>query len=78
MSKSGTLLVNSIYSSCYAELNSHWLAHLAMSPLRLYNSFNKYFLSTTTTTTSDSLNGINGYASILYDLTSCLIPSLFI
>jgi hypothetical protein len=76
MSTSGTLLVNSIYSSCYAEINTHWLAHLAMSPLRFIYSSNK-FISSSITTPIASSNGINSYASILYDFTSYLIPSLF-
>jgi hypothetical protein len=72
MSTSGTLLVNPVYSSCYAEINTHWLAHLAMSPLRFIYSLNKLIISRP----KASSNGINYYASILYDFTSYLIPSL--
>ncbi len=39
----GTMLVNDILISCYALIESHSLAHLVMSPIRLIYSFNKLY-----------------------------------
>lgn len=36
LTEQGTLLVDGIFTSCYAEIRSHRLAHFAMTPLRLW------------------------------------------
>lgn len=36
LSFSGTLIVNGFFVSCYADIESHDLAHKGMFPLRLY------------------------------------------
>ena len=45
LTTAGTILVEGILVSCYAIVDSHWLAHLAMSPIRwLYALNSKQFL----------------------------------
>ena len=40
--ESGQLLVDGIHASCYAGINSHFLAHLALQPLVYWHKFSKY------------------------------------
>ena len=40
--ESGQLLVDGIHASCYADVNSHMLAHLALKPLIYWYKFSKY------------------------------------
>ena len=82
----GTILVNDILISCYALIESHSLAHLAMSPIRIIYSFNKLYqnlLPTNNNNNSSSYygeimkinkqsNGIHWYPELLYFITSKL------
>jgi hypothetical protein len=40
--ESGKLLVDGIHASCYADINSHMLAHLALKPFIYWYKFSKY------------------------------------
>ena len=73
LTQHGTILVNDILVSCYSEINSHWLAHLAMKPVSMWYQITKYI---GTDESADS-EGLNSYASILYDVSSKVMPSLF-
>lgn len=39
LTKHGTLLVNGLWCSCYAEVSSHDIAHFSMKPIRLLPIF---------------------------------------
>jgi hedgehog len=83
----GTILVNDILISCYALIESHSLAHLVMSPIRIIYSFNKLYQNLLPTNNSSSSsssyygeimrinkqsNGIHWYPELLYFITSKL------
>jgi hypothetical protein len=80
----GTMLVNDILISCYALIESHSLAHLVMSPIRLIYSFNKLYQNLLPTNNNSSSyygeimrinkqsNGIHWYPELLYFISSKL------
>ena len=74
LTESGTILVNDIHSSCYAEINSHWIADLAMKPIKVWYKLSKYF-GITESTSSD--NGLSFYSAVLQQFTANVLPSLF-
>ena len=43
LTNEGTILVNNIDASCYAEINSHTLADWSMFPMKLWYKLTKYF-----------------------------------
>lgn len=80
MTRHGSMLVNGVYASCYAHWNSHEVAHLVMTPLRLWYDFSHFMTASSTkmsksnqrTETSfvgqDNLHGIHIYANLLLKL----------
>lgn len=75
LTESGTILVNDVHSSCYAEINSHWIADLAMKPIKVWYKLSKYFGMTESETNSD--NGLSFYSTVLQRFTENVLPSLF-
>ena len=75
LTDSGTILVNQIDSSCYAETNSHRLADLAMLPLKMWHRVSKY-VNNLERTNADRVD-VGRYESLLYYLVSQLAPSVF-
>ena len=74
LTQEGTILVNDILVSCYAEVNSHWLAHMVMKPVNIWYQISKYIgLSETA-----NRDGLHSYASFLFDLSATFLPSLFV
>lgn len=68
---SGTLLVNGILVSNYANIQDHNLVHNAFFPLRALHGVFGAFL------TNNYINGINWYASFLMFISERLgVPSL--
>ena len=62
----GNLVVDNIVASCYAVVDSQWVAHTAFAPLRLLNSIwpqnNKV------------IEGVHWYANSLYSLAEYVMP----
>ena len=56
LTEHGTLLVDGVFTSCYAQIRSHRVAHFALAPLRLWKS---WFPS------KEVQNGIHSYAERL-------------
>lgn len=63
---SGTIVVNGILASCYANTKNHWLAHMSMAPLRLYNHFRSFIYGKPRTRRS----GYHPYAATLQTVFS--------
>ncbi|CAF4946530.1 unnamed protein product, partial [Rotaria socialis] len=63
----GTLIVNNVAASCYATIDSHYIAHTVLAPMRWwYSLFGK----------SSSMIGVHWFPQILYEMTTYLIPSI--
>ncbi len=70
LTTAGTILVEGILVSCYAVIESHWLAHLSMSPIRwLYalnsNQFLPDYIKSIMQLNKQS-NGIHWYPHVLH------------
>ena len=71
LTTSGTIVVDGITCSCYAEFSSHRIAHLAMLPLRVYHNIKSALLASSSDEGSSDLaecnvdHGIHWYAWLL-------------
>ena len=74
LTNQGTLLVNGVHASCYAEINSHYLADVAMTPLKLWNILVNLF----DYERSKDETSINTYADAIYKLAVTMVPSIFV
>ena len=64
----GNLVVDNIVASCYAVVDSQWVAHMAFAPLRLLNSI----LPQNNNNRID--DGVHWYANSLYSLAEFVMP----
>lgn len=65
LTRHGTVVVNSVVSSCYAAVDQHWLAHWAFGPLRvLYNWGGPV---------GHQAVGIHWYSSLLHWVGTCVL-----
>lgn len=75
LTNEGTLLVNQVDTSCYAEVNSHQMGELAMAPVKLWYKLNKLFTNTIVDKGSDHDVGVNLYSKLLYKFGLTFFPS---
>ena len=68
----GTLLVNSISSSCYASIHHHYIGHMAMAPLRWLHQAKQIFGFMNTKETKT--NGIHWYPKALNNIAHMFVP----
>ncbi len=73
LSDTGTILVNNIDASCYADVNNQLIANIAMKPLVLWHKLNK--LIGIPSTKMDY--GVNAYASALNRFSLTFLPMIF-
>jgi len=84
----GTLLVDDVVASCYALVDSQSVAHYAFLPLRIWNALTSIFTGKLNDTRYSEIrqddikrnqstiqNGVHWYASMLYSLSSYMLPS---
>ena len=81
LTSSGNVVVDDVITSCYAEVTSHSLAHVAMAPLRVAYWLVRYLHLGRTETSLDSRQsgtyGIHPYASLLRSVAYYFLPELF-
>ncbi|CAM4798140.1 unnamed protein product [Rotaria magnacalcarata] len=66
----GTLIVNNVATSCYATIDSHYIAHTVLAPMRWwYSLFGK-------SNKSSEMIGVHWFPQMLYEMTAHLIPSI--
>ncbi len=72
---SGTLLVNGIVASCFANVEDHEMVQLYLSPLRWYYRLSR-FLSIDKPFGDESVDGIHYVPQMLYALVRATYPSI--
>lgn len=65
LTEQGTILVNNVYTSCYALVRSHTIGHIALTPYRWYH---RYFGQKSNINITPVLN----YASFLLNIVKNL------
>lgn len=77
LTQAGTILVNGVDSSCYAQVNSHFLADLSMAPLKIWSRLRK-LLSINNNNNNRHHVEVGAYSSALYRLASLFFSSYLI
>lgn len=77
LTREGTIVVDGIVASCYAVIDSQWIAQWSYAPFRLYASFTKLFSKNMTSSrpVSQAPVGVHWYANILYTLAQYILPN---
>jgi len=80
----GTLVVDDVIVSCYAELSSHAAAHLSLAPLRyvyhgieLVSRWLSACSSFQSSATDVPVDGVHWYATLLKQLANRVVPAQF-
>ena len=73
MTEAGTLLVNGVLSSCYANVRSHALAHWAMGVLRMYDAMVRSLWSSESV---DMVDGLHMIPRVMHTMSSIFVPFL--
>jgi hedgehog protein len=76
LTREGTIVVNSIASSCYALVNSQSLAHISFMPFRTIKTINNWFGDDTKQTSNQV--GLNWYAKTLYTVKDFVLPNNYL
>lgn len=73
----GTIVVDGIVASCYAVVDSQWIAQWSYAPFRIYASFVRFFSKSVTSARSANQVpvGVHWYASILYTIAEYVLPN---
>jgi hypothetical protein len=70
LTEEGTLIVNNVAASCYATINSHYVAHSVLAPMRWW--YGLFGISKE----SSEMIGVHWFAKMLYEMTTFLMPSI--
>lgn len=71
----GTLLVNGVLASSYANVHSHNAAHFIMAPLRFYCALRQELLSAEDPFGGQEQDGIHAVSQVMFDVAKFLAPS---
>jgi len=74
----GTLVVDDVIVSCYAEFSSHSTAHASLAPLRYFYlsaDWLSHWLSTSWRRGDADVDGVHWYAALLRRLASLVVPT---
>jgi hedgehog protein len=73
----GTIVVDGFVASCYAVVDSQWIAQWSYAPFRIYASFMRLFSKSVTSARSANQGpvGVHWYASILYTIAQYILPN---
>lgn len=75
LTRTGTIIVNSILASCYALVDSQSIAHWSFMPMRAISSVNEWFSSSNRLPSISRQSGIHWYAKALYSIKDYILPS---
>ena len=72
LTRHGTLMVDSVSVSCYAQVESQWLTHTVLAPVRWYYDVTSWLHRGSSHNQSE--DGILWYAQILHALGAIVVP----
>lgn len=84
LTREGTIIVDSVAASCYALINSQFLAHISFMPYRTIKTISNFLKpSSLSSNELDSRNsnkqvGINWYAKTLYNIKDYVLPKSYL
>lgn len=73
LTREGTIVADGVVASCYAVVDSQWLAHLTYAPFRLMASV-RNLVGGNDTVSYDAPVGVHWYAKALYALAQFVLP----
>jgi hypothetical protein len=82
LTREGTLLVNQVDTSCFAEVNDHNIANWAMTPLKVWYSISKYLTLSSQQPHANHFETenreISAYSLFLHKIATNLFPSYLV
>jgi len=73
----GTIVVDDVIVSCYAEFSSHVTAHACLSPLRYAYYVSRWLFEQSAADADAHLDGVHWYATLLRRLAETFVPQQF-
>lgn len=78
LTREGTIIVDSIAASCYALIDSQFLAHISFMPYRTIKTISNFFKPLSIKNRHNQNIGINWYANTLYHVKDYVLPKSFL
>ena len=72
LTESGTIMVNNVLASCYANTYNHELAHLVFKPVRFWYTYINDYVATANSTDLKREDGINWYAKAFLNIVNTI------
>lgn len=79
LTREGTIVVDSVAASCYALINSQFLAHISFAPYRTIKTISNMFspASKELKKSGSKQVGLNWYANTLYSIKDYVLPKSY-